>query len=57
MTFAAIVAFLEMHGSIVLAAWLVLEQIIAANPKWKSNSTLEAIVNVGKKFLGRYKKP
>jgi len=56
MTFAALFAFLEANGTWVLALWLVLEQYIAANDKMKANSTLQFIVNVGKKFLGSFAK-
>jgi hypothetical protein len=56
MELAALLAFIEANGTIFLAAWLLLEQIIAANPKWKSNSTLQMIINAGKKVLGKYQK-
>ena len=56
MTLAALLAFLEANGAWILALWLVFEQFVAANDKLKSNSTLELIINIGKKFLGKYKK-
>lgn len=56
MTLAAALAFMEAHGAILFGAWVVLEQIIAANPKWQSNSTLQAVMNTGKKFLSKYQK-
>lgn len=56
MSLAAFLAFMEAHGAIILALWLVFEQWIAANEKLKSNSTLQLIVNIGKKFLGKYSK-
>ena len=56
MSVAALLAFLEANGYIVLGLWLVFEQWIAANDKLKSNSTLQFIVNAGKSFLGKYSK-
>jgi hypothetical protein len=56
MSLAALLAFLEANGAWILALWLVFEQFVAANDKLKSNSTLELIINIGKKFLGKYKK-
>ena len=56
MSLAALLAFLEVNGAWILALWLVFEQFVAANDKLKSNSTLELIINTGKKFLGKYKK-
>ena len=56
MSVAALFAFLEANGYIVLGLWLVFEQWIAANDKLKSNSTLQLIVNAGKSLLGRYSK-
>ena len=56
MSVAALFAFLEANGYILLGLWLVFEQWIAANEKLKSNSTLQLIVNAGKSLLGRYSK-
>ena len=56
MTLAALLAFLEANGTWILALWLVFEQFVAANDNLKSNSTLQLIINFGKKFLGKYKK-
>ena len=56
MSVAALLAFLEANGHIVLGLWLVFEQWVAANDKLKSNSTLQLIVNAGKSLLGRYSK-
>lgn len=54
MSIAAFLAFMEANGAIILALWLVFEQWIAANKKLKSNSTLQLVVNLGKKFLSKY---
>jgi hypothetical protein len=56
MSIAALFAFMEANGYIVLGLWLVFEQWIAANNKLKSNSTIQLIVNAGKSLLGRYSK-
>lgn len=56
MSVAALLAFLEANGYIVLGLWLVFEQWVAANDKLKSNSTLQLVINAGKSLLGRYSK-
>lgn len=56
MSLAALIAFLEANGTWILALWLVFEQYVASNDKLKSNSTLELVINLVKKFLGKYKK-
>lgn len=56
MSLAALIAFLEANGTWVLALWVVFEQFIASNEKLKANSTLQLVVNVVKKFLGKYAK-
>ena len=56
MSIAALLAFLEVHGYLVLGLWLLFEQWIAANEKLKANSTLQLVVNLGKQFLGKYGK-
>jgi len=56
MSLAAFLAFMEANGAVVFAAWVVIEQIIAANPKWAANSTLQVITNTVRKFLGKYQK-
>ena len=56
MSLAAFLAFMEANGAVVFAAWVVIEQIIAANPKWAANSTLQVITNTVRKFLGKYEK-
>jgi len=54
MTLAAFLAFMEANGVWILALWVAFEQFIAANEKLKSNSTLQLIINTGKKFLGKF---
>jgi hypothetical protein len=57
MSVAALIAFLEANGTWILALWLAFEQYIAANQKLKANSTLQLVVNIGKKVLGKFAKP
>lgn len=56
MSLAALLAFLEANGTWILALWVVFEQYIAANEKLKANSTLQLIINLGKKFLSKFAK-
>jgi hypothetical protein len=56
MSLAALIAFLEVNGTWILALWVAFEQYIAANEKLKANSTLQLVVNVGKQFLGKFTK-
>jgi hypothetical protein len=56
MSLAALLAFLEANGTWILALWVAFEQYIAANEKLKANSTLQLIVNLGKKLLGKFVK-
>ncbi len=56
MSLAALIAFLEANGTWILALWVAFEQFIAANDKLKANSTLQLVVNLGKKFLGKFAK-
>lgn len=56
MSVAALIAFLEANGTWILALWIAFEQYIAANEKLKANSTLQLVVNLGKKFLGKFAK-
>jgi hypothetical protein len=56
MSLAALIAFLEANGTWILALWVVFEQFIASNEKLKANSTLQLIINLGKKFLGKFAK-
>jgi len=54
MTLAAIIAFLEANGTWILALWLAFEQFIASSEKFKSNSTLQLVINAGKTVLGKF---
>lgn len=56
MSLAALLAFLEANGTWILALWVAFEQYIAANEKLRANSTLQLVVNLGKKFLGKFAK-
>ena len=56
MTLAAFLAFLEANGAFIFGLWVLIEQVIAANPKMKSNSTLQFIMNILGKFLAKYNK-
>ena len=56
MSLAALIAFLEANGTWILALWLAFEQFIAANDKLKANSTLQLIINIGKKIFGKFAK-
>jgi hypothetical protein len=55
MSIAALLAFLEANGTWILALWLAFEQWLA-NSKYKSNSTLQLVVNAGKSILGKFAK-
>ncbi len=55
MSLAALIAFLEANGTIILALWLVFEQWLAQS-KFKSNSTLQLIANVVKSVLQKFAK-
>jgi len=46
MTFALSLAAVKANGEIILAAWLVFEQYLAANKKIKANSSLQLAVNL-----------
>ena len=56
MSLAALIAFLEANGTWILALWVAFEQYIAANDKLKANSTLQLVINLGKKFLSKFDK-
>lgn len=51
MSLAALLAFLEANGATILGIWLLFEQILAANPKIKANSTFQLVSNVIKVIL------
>ena len=46
MSLAALIAFLEANGATILGFWLLLEQLLAANPKIKANSTFQLVSNI-----------
>jgi hypothetical protein len=54
MTLAATLAFLEANGTWILALWLAFEQFVASSDKFKSNSTLQLVINAGKTLLGKF---
>ncbi len=56
MSLAALIAFLEANGTWIFALWVAFEQYIAANKKLKANSTLQLVVNIGKKLLSKFAK-
>jgi hypothetical protein len=56
MSLAALLAFLEANGTWIFALWVAFEQYIAANNKLKANSTLQLVINLGKKLLGKFAK-
>jgi hypothetical protein len=56
MSFAVLIAFLEANGTWILALWIAFEQYVAANDKLKANSTLQLVINLGKKLLGKFAK-
>jgi hypothetical protein len=56
MSIAALLAFLEVNGTWILALWVAFEQYIAANNKLKANSTLQLVINLGKNLLGKFAK-
>ena len=54
MTLAAFLAFMEANGVWILALWVAFEQFVAASDKLKANSTLQLIINTGKKVLSKF---
>jgi len=52
-TVAAVYAFVIAHAAEILGIWVLLEQLIAANPKMKANSTFQLISNGIKALLGK----
>jgi hypothetical protein len=52
-TVAAVYAFVIAHSAEILGIWVLLEQLIAANPKMKANSTFQLISNGIKALLGK----
>jgi len=56
MSLAALIVFLEANGTWILTLWVAFEQYIAASEKLKANSTLQLVINLGKKILGKFAK-
>lgn len=52
-TLAAVYAFIIAHAAEILGIWVLLEQLIAANPKMKANSTFQFVSNGIKALLGK----
>lgn len=52
-TIAAIYAYIIAHAAEILGLWVLAEQLIAANPKIKANSTFQLISNGVKALLGK----
>ena len=52
-TLAAVYAFIIAHAAEILGIWVLAEQLIAANPKMKANSTFQLISNGVKALLGK----
>jgi hypothetical protein len=52
-TLAALYAFIVAHAAEILGIWVLLEQLIAANPKVKANSTFQLISNGIKALLSK----
>ena len=50
---AGIYAYIIAHAAEILGIWILAEQLIAANPKMKSNSTFQLISNGMKALLGK----
>ena len=46
MTFAITLAALKANSEVILAAWLIFEQYLAANKNIKANSTAQLVVNL-----------
>ena len=52
-TLAAVYAFIIAHAAEILGIWVLAEQLIAANPKMKANSTFQLVSNGIKALLGK----
>ena len=52
-TLAAVYAFVIAHAAEILGIWVLAEQLIAANPKIKANSTFQLVSNGIKALLGK----
>lgn len=55
-TAAAVYGFIVAHATEILGIWVLLEQLIAANPKMKENSTFQLISSAIKGLLNKAKK-
>jgi len=55
MTCVSILAFLSANKVNILAAWVVLEQYIAANKNIRANSSLKLILNMVNAFVSANK--
>lgn len=51
-TIAALYAFVVGHSAEILGIWLLIEQLLAANPNIKANSTFQLISNLIKASIG-----
>jgi len=54
-SFAAIYAFVMAHTAEILGIWLLIEQMLAANPNIKANSTFQLVSNLIKAAIGNKK--
>jgi hypothetical protein len=55
MTCVSILAFLSANKVSILAAWVVLEQYLAANKNIRANSSLQLILNMVNAFVSANK--
>lgn len=51
-TIAALYAFVVGHSAEILGIWLLIEQLLAANPNIKANSTFQLVSNLIKASIG-----
>jgi hypothetical protein len=52
---AALYAFVVAHSAEILGIWLLIEQLLAANPNIKANSTFQLVSNLIKAAIGNNK--
>jgi hypothetical protein len=52
---AALYAFVVAHSAEILGIWLLIEQLLAANPSIKANSTFQLVSNLIKAAIGKNK--
>lgn len=55
MSLAALIAFLKANNTLILSLWVIFEQFLAADQRFKSNSTLQLVVNVVNALLNKDK--